>query len=935
MSELQLGLFGDPSGETRTEAQEPMASPGGIPSTSYVAIDETPPYQRGLNERQLDAVMTPVNQALQVLAGAGTGKTELISRRFVKLVKELRDASVPRPEERILVVTFTNDAAAGMWERIHQRLLDNGEDGLGPDAWISTFHQFCMRLLRSHPLEVGLPPDFIILNSLQQQVLFNRVAHGVLAGEFSEIQTVLEKLGLGGSVSPKVLSLEGLEQTGLTDLENLLEPARLYKLINRIKSSGLSPREFFGVARQQARQLTERLKTMPMPHLGELKSVDNVRLKLEAWRDALRPWAHDQWDPVDELERKAEETGKKLTASSYKDELPQLAKFFLMPRTFEPISPDLEILDQALRQEESVIAIVSAVYALYQDFLLAQGACDFDDLINHAIALLDRNQNLRQRYRQKFEAVIVDEFQDSNGSQLRLLELLVRESAHNLTVVGDEKQSIYAFRFAQPENLDLIFRHGPYKKVNLQTNYRSRPPVLSVANALTTRLTQRPQQQLAASEANVVHQLPKVTWVNWDAQEESGEGKNTSLPVAIHKELEAQYISVEIARLIDSGKATFSDIVVLVKSHAKAEAIQKSLAALGIPAIRQKNLGFFQEGVIKDALALLRLICNPNDELSLVRILQNKLNQRQIRSLMMLRRTLFSQPEGETTGTQAQLSLFEACLRLHEQPALSELPLPVAKAVGGLAHELLEIRKRRVRYTPVQLFLKLASVVGLIDPATPVWKQKQQRVTLRTFEKLLYLFSQNKPLVPTLDEVLEILDQYAADPNQELPVTEDLSGEDAVRLMTVFASKGLEFPVVFVAYSEKGRSAGAGDDSAMLFDPQYEGKSGFGLILGKVNGRPNLKREVYQKCWVAPRSNLEAQRVFYVALTRARERLYVIRGNHSPNWTGPEDYPVDSISVIAQSEQGEALDEMLWELDTEAIRQRMAEIQERQRVGMV
>jgi superfamily I DNA/RNA helicase len=117
----------------------------------------------------------------------------------------------------------------------------------------------------------------------------------------------------------------------------------------------------------------------------------------------------------------------------------------------------------------------------------------------------------------------------------------------------------------------------------------------------------------------------------------------------------------------------------------------------------------------------------------------------------------------------------------------------------------------------------------------------------------------------------------------------------------------------------------------MLFDPQYEGKNGFGLILGKVNGKPNLKREIYQKCWVAPRGNLEAQRVFYVALTRAKERLYVIRGSRSPEWSAPGGYPRDVVAWLSQTVHGEDLEAMLWDIDPEAIRRRMSELQEGQR----
>lgn len=883
-------------------------------------------YLTGLNERQLDAVLTPADQALQVLAGAGTGKTELISRRFVKLVKDFRTAGIPRPEERILVVTFTSDAAMSMRERIHQRLMSNDEEGLGPDAWISTFHQFCMRLLRAHPLEVGLPPDFVILNSLEQQVLFNRVVHGVLAGDYADISPVLQKMGLQNQLSADVLSMPALQTCGLDDLEELLEPARVYKLVNRIKTAGLSPLEFLQTALAQSRRLTKRLKSLPVPHDKDLKGLDNILPKMTTWIDCLAPWAHDGWDPLREAEEKAENSGKKITPATYKDALPGLAKLYLLPRTFEPQTPDFTVLDETLSLEETTIYLMTAIYALYQQALLAQGACDFDDLINHSIGLLRRYPDLQERYRQKFEAVIVDEFQDSNGSQLRLLELLVRDGSRNLTVVGDEKQSIYAFRFAQPENLDLIFRHGPYKRVNLQTNYRSRPPVLNVANHLTDRITAKANQRLLPSEANQAYQEPSVTWVNLDGMMEDAEsGKLAHQPVAIQKDAEAIYIAVEIARLIQAEACRFKDIAILVKSHAKAEAIQMQLADLNIPAIRQKNLGFFQEAVIKDALALLRLMQSTSDDLSLVRILQNKLNHKQLRDLMQLKHSLLKQTAADSVGAA---SLFEVCLFLHTNPQLlPSFPDYLSEAVGDLAYQLLEIRKQKARLSPVQLFLKLAKVVGLIDPATPEWQQKQQRITLRTFEKLLYLFSQNKPIRPTLDEVIETLEQYAADPSQELPVSEELSGEDAVRIMTVFASKGLEFPVVFVAYTEMARSIG-NDDSRVLFDPQYAGKSGFGLILGKANGHANLKKEIYQKCWLSPRSKMEQQRVFYVALTRARERLYVIRCGQSHTWTAPDDYPTDAVQVISEQRHEDVLTEQYWQADFESLRQTMTEIQE-------
>jgi ATP-dependent helicase/nuclease subunit A len=930
---------------------------------------DAPQYLKGLNAQQQDAVMTPPDVPLQVLAGAGTGKTELISRRFVKLVQDFQAQGITRPEERILVVTFTSDAAAAMRERIHQRLLDNshnyGEnneqelvpgrsaEGLGPDAWISTFHQFCMRLLRAHPLEVGLPPDFVIFNPLQQEVLFKRVIQAILLGEHADLKALFQKGGLAETLPADVLSLDCLQRIDLKNIESLLDADRCFRLVNRIKTAGLSPGEFHETAIRQSERLSQRVASMPTPHDKDLKSLDNIQLKIEAWQDALRPWSAPNWNPLQDAEEKADRAGKKVTASVYKDELPGLAKLYLAPRTYEPLMPDPTLFDTALAHEKCVIDILTAIYALYQEALLAQGACDFDDLINHSIQLLIRHPGLRTRYQRQFEAIVVDEFQDSNGSQLRLLELLVRDGARNLTVVGDEKQSIYAFRFAQPENLDLIFRNAlsevpetPHqKKVTLQINYRSRPPILAVANQLTDAMTGQPGQRLQAPETNIptgeelnitlegpLEISKAVTWVNWDGLVENEAGKLVHQPIQEQKDREAQFIALEIARLVREEGRRFSEIAILVKSHIKAEMIQRDLTALSIPSVRQKNLGFFQEPVIKDAMALLRLMGNLGDELSLVRILQNKLNQKQLRDLIHWKRAL--SPSGNAAGSATRsdghtVSLFDACLLLKESPdALAGLPSRVAQAVGDLAFQLWTVRKAKARLTPAQLFLALAKAVGLIDSSLPEWRQKQQRISLRTFEKLLHLFSQRRPLQPTLDEVIETLEHYASDSSLELPVSEALSGEDAVQIMTIYAAKGLEFPVVFVAYTEVSRVSRGGDDTALLFDPQYEGKNGFGLILGKINGQTNVKRELYQKCWVNPRAEREAQRVFYVALTRAREYLYVLRGSQSFPWTDPDAYPSSAMRVISETRNAALLESLYWQADREALRQEMAAIQE-------
>jgi ATP-dependent exoDNAse (exonuclease V) beta subunit len=236
------------------------------------------------------------------------------------------------------------------------------------------------------------------------------------------------------------------------------------------------------------------------------------------------------------------------------------------------------------------------------------------------------------------------------------------------------------------------------------------------------------------------------------------------------------------------------------------------------------------------------------------------------------------------------------------------------------------------------IFRSLARVLGLIDIRLPEWRRKADRIRLRTFEKLLHAISLTTRRIgqppPAFEEVMDRLEGYAANPRLDLPVSEDPGNEDAVRIMTIYAAKGLEFPVVFAACTEQGRVSRGGDDAAILFDPQYEGKNGFGLILGNVDGQPNLKREVYRKCWLEPRAAREEQRVFYVALTRAKERLYIIRSSQSFPWTDPDDYPHRAIRVLSETRDAELLETRYWQADPEAIRREMEILQESRKSRM-
>jgi ATP-dependent exoDNAse (exonuclease V) beta subunit len=452
--------------------------------------------------------------------------------------------------------------------------------------------------------------------------------------------------------------------------------------------------------------------------------------------------------------------------------------------------------------------------------------------------------------------------------------------------VGDEKQAIYGFRFAQRENMDLVFGDHTHTHITLELNYRSLFPILSVANRLTETFSgAEGKQKLIPSQSSRNLEAPRVTWLTLGKELEGEPGKKPPQEsIGVLKDREARYIALEIQRLVKEEGYTYGDIAVLMKNHQKTQWLQQALQSQGIPSVRKKNPGFFQEPVIKDAMALLSLLENLEDEVSLFRLLQTRLNPAQLRILANWR-------------AGHRLSLFQSLL---QGPALgypSTLSRDVVEALQSLVEELRVGHQLLQNMSLPQLFVKLVYRLGLLNTQQP-----QASFSLRMFEKFLHWVTLTSPPHTEFSALLEIIRQYQQEPDIELPVNVPMETENAVQLMTVHASKGLEYPVVFVAYCDDGRSANKLDDSILLFDPQFNGKAGFGLILGKYQGKNTVKKDLYRKTWYAPRSEEEEKRLFYVALTRAKERLYVLRAKQSVSWTAAEYYQNEWMEAWSEAE---------------------------------
>jgi len=858
-----------------------------------------------LNEAQRQAVLTPITTGLQVIAGAGTGKTHLMAHRFVHLVRELSAQGVSDPQDRILAVTFTVKAAEEMQHRIQTLLAAEGLAPLSPQAWVTHFHGFANRLVRQYAADFRLTPELTIMGGLDKRLFVDALMQGIVNGAYSDIATILSHYGLAHDIPHHILSLAWLQQLPLTNKAAFI--AQLPPLLDKIKSTGLSPSGFYQTAQHQTKAFSNHLRCFPLTDFGHQPFDSNYDYGL-AIQQFVKPFSDAQWQLFD-----ADSDGDEKT---WRSQLEWLADFKvagerlfpwydLRKKQFLSGTADFGFLDDIDALEHMLIQLMAAVYAVYQHTLQQHNACDFDDLINHAVTLLHAKPDIRTQYQSFFKAIIVDEFQDSNASQLQLIRLLTDTSAGcNLTVVGDLKQSIYGFRHAQPENMARVFDGIPsVNTVTLHTNYRSAASILSVANRMAVRIVGDDTQQLvpcasetlsnASSDALATTEPDVVHWVMGSLLPEEKQ------PIDVIQQQEVDTIAAKIQALVADGHYQPRDMAVLVKDHRKADWVSRGLRDKHIASVKEKYPAFLQEPIILDALALLMLMDNPQDELPWVRLLQKKLNHRQLRLLSDYR-------------YHHKQSLFQTLLQLADSTVLPELHVTLRTALVSLVTAVEAIQAEKHWLDPVAAFLKLVRQVGLIDATTDEIDKVEQRVLLNTFKKLLYQLVK-KQEVPDLTALMVTLKQLQENPNLlELPFADEAFAENAVRILTIYAAKGLEFPVVFVAACDSRWDRV--QSSTLTFEPHSHfqasktqhpqsetlvqtgdtasnSPNGFGLFLSKHShcqdfqrGQSTLKQLIYKYTWQKPRALAEARRLFYVAVTRARTQLYVTTCQQSPQW---------------------------------------------------
>ncbi|MDM7857686.1 DNA helicase Rep [Thiopseudomonas acetoxidans] len=421
-----------------------------------------------------------------------------------------------------------------------------------------------------------------------------------------------------------------------------------------------------------------------------------------------------------------------------------------------------QALEQARTPKEQTAAVV---YIHYQRTLKAYNALDFDDLILQPVKLLQDNPDVLEKWRNRIRYMLVDEYQDTNASQYLLVKLLVKERAQ-FTVVGDDDQSIYAWRGARPENLELLKTDFPsLKVVMLEQNYRSTGRILKCANTLI---------------ANNPHAFTKQLW------SDMGFGDEIRVLRCRNEDAEAERIALEILTEHIRTDRPYSDFAILYRGNYQAKLMELKLQVHKVPYRLSGGTSFFSRQEVKDLMAYLRLLVNPDDDNAYLRVIN--VPRREIGSTTLEKLSVYA--------TQRELSLYEASAEL----GLSEhLSSRFTERLARFKHYMDKLRQRCFGDDPIAALQEM-----LLDIDYNNWirqnssseKAAEYRMANVQFliEALKNTLERDEDGELTIEDAIAKLVLRDMLERQE----EEADGADGVQMMTLHASKGLEFPSVYI-----------------------------------------------------------------------------------------------------------------------------------------
>jgi ATP-dependent helicase/nuclease subunit A len=813
-----------PAGATGRSGAQP---PGGGEPTW------TPEQQRAIERRNGDLLLD---------AGAGSGKTSVLVERFVQSV--LTDGI---DVSAMLTITFTEKAAAELRDRIRSRLRALGAPEAArqtESAFISTIHGFCARVLRVNALAAGLDPRFSVLDRYQSEPL------AATAFEAALEELAREVGGVGAVDLIADYTPWSLRAAVLAVYAQLRSAGQLHPRLPEIPApdEDTEPAHPAAELTAAAQALAAELGAIADPSPRVREAIERVGACLELVGTG------DVW-PVDLQRGRLPRNGAALSTDACTRYTEALGRFRVHCATVAA-RPVRDLLDQLL----------DAYGRHYEEGKRAVSGLDFEDLELVTRRLLLEDSELRQRYAARFERIMVDELQDTNRVQLELIESIARE---NLFTVGDAQQSIYGFRHAEVE---LFERRGARlesegARETLQTNFRSRPEILDAANvAFAEALGERFRPLLpgrAAAQPAPPDPLVELVLVDKGADWEQ-EGVASPWRVA-----EARTLADRVSELVAAGHAP-GEIVVLMRATTDMRAYERALERRGLPTYVIGGRGYWSHPQVVDLIAYLRALANPRDEESLYGVLASPLVGASLDALVVLAAAsresardpwwLLREPRGQLVGL--------------DDPDQARLQTFTAWFAG---------ERERARRCGMEELIDSALVASGYDLAMLAMPGGRRR--LANVRKLMRLAREHEDAHgPDLHGFLDLIADREAGRSSESRESEaPMEGEglDAIRLMTIHRAKGLEFGVVVVA--DLGRAVRPASEIVRVTP---DGRLGLRLSRAGAAGRENALD--YRAIGDDQRAAQEAEerRLFYVAVTRAQERLVLSGALKFDGFTG-------------------------------------------------
>ncbi len=796
-----------------------------------------------LNKQQAIAVNF-FDADLVVSAGAGTGKTSVLTSKYLSLLEERRAAV-----NEIVAITFTNKAAAEMRNRIRQSVqeyLRTAEQTEAVEYWqtqliklesarISTFHSFCLGLVREYPLEAGIPPITGILNDGEEAIYLNEATSTVLTREFY----------LDSSYRQILIGL--LQDYGWEQL--LKELAALYR---SIRESGLTFTEVMEMttarlsrpSRYSFRELLQELSDFIEFGLSQKlteRGVEIIASFKEKW-----PFYQEILNSDDPFEVKVPILTK--IRKALPGNLPNVLKerLSLIHEMLAGVSQQLLDLE-CLRRLPVLARLLGEIDHEYAGIKQENGLVDFTDQQLLARNLLLDYPDLANRIRQGICYLLVDEFQDTNGLQMDLICQLVGDDYQGgrLMAVGDIKQSIYRFRGAEAElinNLSDLVRDRGGKVVILSDNYRSDRIVIEFINRISNRLFENETFEYQPLQAT---------------KSEPGSCIEFLLTGSDDRVLEARMIAARIGQMVfetQSGKSpiNYGDIVLLFRAGTSVLLYQQALQSLGIPYYNSCGGDFYHCQEVVDQLNLLRLTQQRYDSLALLALLTSPYVGLSEEGLFWLGRNgdlvkLFYEyeefPPEISPVEQERLRNFRDLLNFFfENRELLQIPAIIRTALERCHY-------REMLWALPNGSQRVANLEKLLT--------KADEFTAKGFHDLNRFLSYIAEL-----EGMGILES-------EAPTEAELG--NVVRLMTIHRAKGLEFPIVILP--ELDRPFNFRNQGNLVFHKQV----GLGMTIPLEDesiAEPSILEEIKQKNKGEEISELK--RLLYVAMTRAKQCLIMV-----------------------------------------------------------